>query len=159
MAQTWFEDAVRWRGFLGSIIEGYRHATAPILRLLPFDVPSWVADYYIFGVIIGIAFFQASVFLFSRESMQKEFPGFLTDKIHVRIVWGCVLRVVGIGAVALVWPVYLVFAAVPAKWTTAVAADIPETRRMNLLFVSWIGAIVLAVCVLLAINATLQRSL
>ena len=170
MVENWFENILKWKGFIETLVNSYREVTEPIFDLffgwLPFVVPAWVNDYLVFGVIIGLASYKAIPM--HRVHTQGQGPtqavGHLDFDTKATIQF--VLENV------LLWPWILFYFAwimrfrwrVYRRWiskTWEIEEEEMNERigdRADDLFVRfwlWFGTIVLSVVVLLGINSML----
>jgi hypothetical protein len=134
MVQNWFDDLIRWKGFLFDIVASYRAVVEPAIDFLfgwlPFTVPYWLGDYFIFGVLTVTAMFRA----LGKDGGPRRLEQWAFNRIFYFAFW----------PLMFVWWLMLFF----SKNTHA---GYYQTR----FFLLWLSTLVLGLVVLLAINSQL----
>ncbi len=149
MVQTWSDDLFKWKGFVASIIESYRSILEPvqdfIFGWLPWNIPYWVGDYLVFGILVLSSATRASSLV---QDIRAAYP-FADSPLDKRMMRRQLLGdlVMFIFACISIWPIVLAVSVV-----IYIAERDSDFRNILL----WFGAILLGFIVLLAINAMLM---
>ena len=169
MVQNWFDDLLKWRGFILEVVESYRAIVTPVFEFLfgwMFDVPTWLVDYIVIGVLI---FFSAvrglgvspppslELELRMEGHSSSDLSEFRTDYTYFRHpAVAFVELVLRRFLLALfqspIWPIYVIISVV---WLFRFGNENKVRSSELLRGAQWFGATVLGFVVLLAINSQL----
>lgn len=77
MVQDWFSNIILWKGFIASITNSYRSILEPVMDFvfswLPFHVPYFWGDYFVFGSIYAAARSNASIdMLYNASTLYRK---------------------------------------------------------------------------------------
>lgn len=154
MVQTWFDALLKWKGFIASIIESYRSIVEPAMDFLfgwlPFVVPYWMGDYLIVGTIISLSWRRASSG-FTRRANLREFVLFLT-------AWPATVAYLFLRAFLLkrlLWAIQHQPDPISYRIFNVFGPGSKSELVLQRHFWYWLGAIILGLAVLLAINTQL----
>jgi hypothetical protein len=169
MVQNWFDDLLQWRGFILEVLESYRAIVTPVFDFLfswMFDVPNWLVDYIVIGVLI---FYSAVRGLGDSPppslEMELRMEGYSSSDLSKFRRDFTYFRHPAVAFVELVlrrllfalfqspfWPIYVTISII---WLFRFGSENQERRSELLHGAQWFGATVLGFVVLLAINSQL----
>jgi len=151
MAETWASDIVGWKGFIGVLIHSYQTAVHPIFKFLlgwlPFDVPTFLIDYLVIGLIVLSSIYKARTIELRGAIADWATPEYSQRK-------GILFSVLFVANIItiVIWPV-VVYMAVAVVFGGAnensdeYNPDINESQMLQ-----WVGAVIFGFVLLLILN-------
>ena len=143
LAQTWLEDILMWKGWIGELIESYQALVYPAFDVLfgwlPWAPPNWLIDYLVIGIMFVTSAAKGMRMPKGRTD-ERIFEGASVKDVIIFILWHM--------SELLLWPIFLYMV------TRNFIRERAEDFRNTLL---WFGAIALGFVMLLSINAALLK--
>lgn len=150
-----FQDLVQWKGFLSTILDTYRSIQKAALDIFPFNVPLWVADYFVLGLLVNTAILSSSFLVVMKEQVEKKENQSLEN-------WSIVFYVPMLITAIVAWP-YVVYILLEEVYFTRIKkidrSDVDDHLKnvsdAGIYCLQWLGLILLVLALFLSINTVI----
>ena len=151
-----FDDLLRWKGFIATVVDVYRNVVDSIVGSLPFSVPLWLADYIVIGILVNTAIISSSFHTVFRSHIQHKGGAKPRKGKSIRLLVATTLFSL------LFWPI-IISAAIFDNIRRYCSKNYkerfgPYKDRLiasSLLFLQWLALVLVFVAMLLSINVLL----